>query len=350
MRGLLVCLVLFAIIFVGRQSVFGQNEPLVVAIRPIEPFVIPTNAGYGGFSIELWEAIASDLEVEFTYLEVGTVQDMLEAVETGAADVAIGNISITAEREERIDFSHSMFNSGLQILTLSRSGDSIINTFRSIFSPLMLRVLGVGLIILLIVAHIIWLIERHENSDFHQDYLHGIAEALYWSVVTLTTVGYGDKVTKKPLGRLITILWMLASVVLISYFTAAATTSLTVNALNSRISDPSDLGNKRIGTLAGTTSADYLTTRGLSFYPYDDIPSAITALSDGIIEAVVYDAPVLEYHATRSGNRRLQLVEPIFQTEDYGIVVANGSSLRDPINQALLLLRESGRFIDLQLP
>jgi polar amino acid transport system substrate-binding protein len=62
------------------------------------------------------------------------------------------------------------------------------------------------------------------------------------------------------------------------------------------------------------------------------------------VQAVVYDSPVLLYHAANDGDGKFQVVGPIFRKEDYGIVVADSSPLRKRINTALLSLRESGEY------
>jgi polar amino acid transport system substrate-binding protein len=41
-----------------------------------------------------------------------------DEVERGAADVAIAGISITAKREQELDFSHAFFETGLQIMVI----------------------------------------------------------------------------------------------------------------------------------------------------------------------------------------------------------------------------------------
>ena len=83
--------------------------------------------------------------------------------------------------------------------------------------------------------------QRRANSkQFNVRPLAGITDGLWWSAVTLTTVGYGDKAPKTLIGRVVGIIWMLSAVVLIALFTAQVTSSLTVRSLNSRVRGPAD--------------------------------------------------------------------------------------------------------------
>jgi voltage-gated potassium channel len=81
------------------------------------------------------------------------------------------------------------------------------NVFRSRFKELLLSlILTTGLII--ISACLMYFAEHVEQPKEFSS----IPKTLYWSVVTLTTTGYGDMTPKTPVGRLLTGIIMMIGV------------------------------------------------------------------------------------------------------------------------------------------
>jgi ABC-type amino acid transport substrate-binding protein len=64
-----------------------------------------------GFSIELWQLIAKNLELEYKFRENIYFSDMIERVKNENYDLAVANISVTSEREKHIDFSQPIYDS-----------------------------------------------------------------------------------------------------------------------------------------------------------------------------------------------------------------------------------------------
>ncbi len=341
---------LFLIGLMVHSNVQAQDDGVLrVGINPVEPFVFLDGPVPSGFSVDLWDAVANEAEIEYEFVELENVSALLEAVETGAVDLGIGATSIRASREEVVDFSLPFFAAGLQIMTAPEVDQGALAAFRSIFTPNLLRFFMATLATLLLIAHIAWLLERDENEDFQGGYLRGIWGAFYWTIVTASTVGYGDTVLKDSRGRLLAVVWMLLSLFLVSYFTATVTSSLTVGRLESGIAGPQDLRSHQVITLPGTTSAAYLTERGIPHSTVEDVEAGLQALQSGSADALVYDAPVLQYFSNLSVAGDVQLVPTIFQNENYGIVLPQGSALTEDINQALLRVQENGVYDQLTL-
>lgn len=332
-----------------RASETKQDEerPIRVVTKVVEPFVIKDKDRLTGFSIDLWKEVAYLADVPYEFVETKTVTEQLDAVREGEADVAIAAISMTAKREEELDFSYPYYLAGLQIMTTGKPRSTLASLLSFLFSSRFLIGMAVVFAILVIVGHIAWLVERNSNPDFPSSYVKGIWEGLWWAAATVTTVGYGDKTVKDKWGRLIGIFWMFAGLFLIANFTAFVTAEATVSHLQTSISGIEDLPGKKVVTVRGTTSAEYLREQRIIFRGVDTIEEAYALLDNEEVEAIVYDAPVLQYYAATSGNSSLQVVGAPFNAEYYGMALPTDSPYKEQINKAVLEIIENGTFEEL---
>ena len=117
---------------------------------------------------------------------------------------------------------------------------------------------------------------------------------------------------------------------------------MTVNQLSSDIKGVNDLPGKQVATVKGSTAERYLQEHGMRVNAFDTIDGAYRALEKDKVVAVVYDQPILDYHVKMSGGSSMQVVGRLFQRQNYGIGLQQGSAYRKQINSALLQLREEG--------
>lgn len=82
------------------------SEALRVVIKPAPPFAIQQEDGsWAGISVDLWKQIATTLNFETRWIPVSDVQSQIDLLTTDQADIAVGALTVTSEREQRIDFS-----------------------------------------------------------------------------------------------------------------------------------------------------------------------------------------------------------------------------------------------------
>ena len=112
---------------------------------------------------------------------------------------------------------------------------------------------------------------------------------------------------------------------------------------DSDIASADDLTGKAIGTQRGTTGYLYCTDDfgEENVIAYDDGLTAVQALNNGQVDAVVIDnAPAQEFVAANPG---LKILDTAYAQEDYAIGVAKGNTqLLDAINGALEELQADG--------
>ena len=109
-------------------------------------------------------------------------------------------------------------------------------------------------------------------------------------------------------------------------FTAALLTALLVPGVKAQCPE---------GDLSGNCRVDLEDLGVLSEYWLGSDPA-------GEVDAVVYDAPVLQHYALKKGKGKVMVVGLIFQEQSYGIALQFKSPYREEINIALLRLIEKG--------
>ena len=353
-RRLLPCLSLLLVLLIATMGAFAQTatpastspaavdassetpRTLVVGVKVAPPFVIEQADGYSGLAIDVWREIAAERGWTFRYQRYD-LQGLLDAVQHGQADVGIGAITATAQREQVMDFSHPITSSGLGVAVPKQQSAGWLAVARSFVSLAFLKVVGALALLLLVVGILTWLFERKRNAaQFGGKPVHGIGSGFWWAAVTMTTVGYGDKAPITPGGRVLGLLWMFAALIVASVFTASITSALTVGQLTSRIQGVDDLAGIRIETMAGTTSAQWLDGANLDFRETPDLTAALDALASGKTDAVVYDAPLLQWTINQHYRNRLEVLPFTLERQDYAYALPTGSPLREPLNASLL--------------
>jgi polar amino acid transport system substrate-binding protein len=340
MRRLVVAVV-FGLWFFATSSASAQA--LQVYTKPIEPFSFERDGKALGFSIDLWDRVAQKMGVKYEIHWVKSVSDLIQALDSKQADIGVAAISITAEREAKVDFSTPFYESGLGVLVKARGKGAMSVIADALFSKTVLWFCLALFGILLVVAHLIWFFERHANPDqFPKAYVRGVWESAWWAISTILSGGCDAKGPVVVIGRLVAAFWMLLCIIVITYFTAAITTIMTVNQLSSDIRGIGDLPGKQVATVKGSTAERYLQEHGMKVNAFETIDGAYKALEGEKVVAVVYDQPILDYHIKMAGGSDEQVVGRLFQRQNYGIGLQQGSPYRKQINSALLQLREEG--------
>ena len=360
-RYIAVCAVSLGVFFgsfgshtFAQDAALGETQaasvPLKVGTKEAPPFAMRGEDGkWTGLSIELWERIARRIQRDFKLVSFDSIEDLLAACESGDVDVGVAAATITAEREEVVDFSHPFYNSGLAIAVSEEHAGGFLGLFRALTSPTFLATIGTLLTLLFVTGAIIWWVERKENVEqFDEDAVKGIGNGFWWSAVTMTTVGYGDKAPKTPLGRAIAIVWMFAALIITAVFTAQLASSLTADRISGPVANIGDLSRARVGVVDGASSNEYFSRKYLPTRKYADVNAGLAALEDEKIDAFVHDEPILRYTVRREFGGQLKILSQIFEEQDYGIILPQNSKARDLINQVLLKVVTSDEWVSLR--
>jgi polar amino acid transport system substrate-binding protein len=338
LRLIQLCLLLL----LSAGASFGQAKTLQVGITEVPPFVIKTEQGeWEGISIDLWRAVAREQQLEYEWVPL-SFSELLSQVESGKIDVAVGALTMTADREAAFDFSHPFYQTGLSIGVPHTPKHGILQSLKALFSWEFLSVIVALGLLLFAVGVVLWVCERRANPEqFGGKASEGIGASFWWAAVTMTTVGYGDKAPVTLAGRLVALVWMFAGLIMVASFTAAITSSLTVSNLQYQIAGPKDLPGSTVATIPNTASARYLKDNHVVHRNYPNLTEAMQSVLDGKTDAVVYDRPLLQFRNQQLGDQRLDLVPAVFEQQLYALALPARSPLREPISEEILRITES---------
>lgn len=349
---------LFFLALLLVSQLAGLAESVRVVTRDIEPYSFEKDGRRVGFAAELWDNVARQLKLDYEYTTVGSAKEMVAAVQSKSADVAVGALSITAEREKAIDFSQPFYESGLAIAVTKQSGgftDIIWSFFRNLFTWQLVVGVAVTLLVMFVISHFVWMYEHPVNEDqWPRSYLAGMGESFWWTLSIFLVGGADNKGPVGLGGRIVATIWMLASVIAVSLLTASLSAVLTVNSLHGDINGPNDLPGREVATIAGSTTETYLQKFGrdggqkVTIKTFPNVADCLGALQKGEVRAVVFDAPILKYYVNKIDPENLELVGSLFERNNYGFGLQQDSALREPINQVLLDLAENGTLDDLE--
>jgi polar amino acid transport system substrate-binding protein len=311
-------------------------NPVQTGTKDSPPFAIKGADGtWSGISVDLWREIARDLGWRFEFHEY-ELAPLIEQVASGAVDAAVAALTVTTERETRFDFSHPFYTSGLGIAVSAEPARAEL-LLESLVSSDFLKAVAALALLLFMVGALVWLFERRRNwQQFGDGLARGLGSAFWWSAVTMTTVGYGDKVPLTVSGRVVALVWMFASILLISTFTGAIASALTVDQLAAAVHDPKDLVKVRVGTVRDSTSEAHLREQHIRYRAFDEASQGLEAILDHEIDAMVYDAPLLRYSVNNDYPHELLVLPQTFRRQDYAIAFPPGSGLREKVNRVLL--------------
>jgi ABC-type amino acid transport substrate-binding protein len=162
-----------------------SEATLRIAGMPIAPFIFQDGGQLRGYSVDVWDQAAHRLNLNYEWIIYDTIDELLQAVKEKRVDAGLAAISMTPERDAYLDFSYPYFDSGLQILVRQRPSLSFFEGISLVSTPFLVEVVLMGLLAGLLMAHLIWLVERRSNPDFPQGYFQGVWEGLVFDAPVL---------------------------------------------------------------------------------------------------------------------------------------------------------------------
>jgi ABC-type amino acid transport substrate-binding protein len=300
-----------------------------VGIIESPPFVINADTDPSGMAIDLWESTAQDRGFDFTYTVYPSIRAILDAVVAKEIDIAVADMTITSDRAEVMSFTQPFFDGGLRIMVDSPSLGGLQGLIDGLSEAGFLRYyLWIGGAIIFGTLGFT-LFDRRFSPGFPTSWREGLAEGFY-TVMLVATTGKPPKRSHLFgwIGRIFQAAWLVVGVAVVAFVTSSVTSVMTVHAFSHQINSLADLPGKNVAVLDGSVAQKIALKRGLDVWVFDSLAEATDALHSDEIDALVGDAPVLEYYAHTHPEDSLEIVGPIFNPLKYGFAMPLDSPLR----------------------
>jgi ABC-type amino acid transport substrate-binding protein len=316
-------------------SLAAQDSTLTVGIRQSLPFInVHPGEQPSGISMDFWELVDNDVPARIQFKKYQSLESLTNALRNREVDLSINPLTVTDQRMQYLDFSQPYYISGTALVR--KKNNAWFRFLANVFSWRFLSAAAILLGVIFLFGVLIWLFERQKNQDQFNRGAKGLADGFWWSAVTMTTVGYGDKAPQTRGGRVIGFIWMFAAILMISGLTAGIASALTVTTLENNINSVEDLRRFKTGTIKGSSSDDYLELFAVEAQKFNSVEAGLEAVDAGDLDLFVYDRPILEYHLKQQNLSDLYLVEKNLKTDYYSFSYPKGSYLRDTLDPLIV--------------
>lgn len=324
---------------------FGKAQSadtITVAVKHSPPYLFVDNDSVYGINYDLFKSLSSTLNIPYRFVYCQTIDGLVDSVASGNAEMAIAPLSVTSSRYKQMAFTQPIFIGGLAVAEkkhLSVPLQFIIG----ILSFEFLSALFVLFLVIFFFGFLLWFVEHKKNPEQFGNGIKGVLDGIWWSAVTMTTVGYGDKSPQTFLGRFIGVVWMFTAVITISSFTASIASSLTTGTLQNSITSVADLRNKRVGTVGGSSSHQLLNDNFVASTQYPSVTELLHAVESGEIAYALYDQSILLYYS-RNQFDNIKVHSEVLHPQYYSFALNRTMQKESEINVAIMEILESAEW------
>lgn len=341
-RSFFVFVLFFLLVSIGHASAASSARPdtLRAGICLAQPFAMRLPDGtYAGMAVDLWDLIARNLRLSVRYVEYPTMEALLSAVQKGEVDLAVSNLSVTYDRARNLSFSYPWYDSGLRIMI---NEDAPADVWGQLKKSGALRVYF-WIFVVLAVLSLLWALLRRREADFPPQWRDALPMTFFDVFVAARSGRLDAKHLRGGFAYLFAIVWMLFGLVMIAYITSTFTSAMTTASLKFEINSLRDLPGKTVGVPKGSAESLYLQRRFIQTIPYDNMDEMLAALEKNQIDAIVTDAPVLEYWLHMHPRSKNEIVGGIFFTSKYAFAANQKyEKLMSEVSLEIVRLQETG--------
>ncbi|XP_013616611.1 PREDICTED: glutamate receptor 1.3-like [Brassica oleracea var. oleracea] len=317
-----------------------------VATDPVTKEVIAE-----GFCVDVFRASISpfNYEVEFTLWRNGSNYDDLAyalSSQKDKYDAAVGDITITYNRSNYVDFTMPFTELGVGIIA-SRERSAWV-----FLQPLTPDLWLTSAAFFVLTGIIVWLIEKSENKNFQGSWSKQIG-VIFWFGFSTLVYAHREKL-KHNLSRFVVTVWVFAVLILTTSYTATLTSMMTVQQMrfNSNKNHVGRLLGSRIAMAAfASPGLQVMSLKGLN-----SSEEYAKLLLNKTATLVVDEMPYLKV-LIGENPEKFFLVKTQCITNGFGFMFQKGDELVPKVSREISNLRTNGKlnemangWLEIQLP
>lgn len=309
------------------------------------PFVYQLDSSIKGVHKDMWETIGASLDFETEYVQYSSLEKLQVAIDSNEVSVALNPFVLDTKILTRHDVSTPTYVNSSGIVTkYDFKHRSWYKAMWQIVSFDFIKVSFFVGIVIFLFGFLLWVAERKLNTGHFHNSRKGLIDSFWWSAVTMTTVGYGDKYPVTFAGKLVALIWMFTAMIIISSLTAGITMILTVSNLSSGITEVDDLERLNVGTVTLSTAEQYLSTH-VTAQKYLSFSDAMTDLSTDDLDVIAYDKAKITYHIKSSKLHQDYEVLPVeLNKELVGFVYSAVFAQKKSVDIAISSIKETADY------
>ncbi|PFX32518.1 Potassium voltage-gated channel subfamily F member 1 [Stylophora pistillata] len=203
---------------------------------------------------------------------------------------------------------------GTVYISIENREDVVLNAVLSAW-PLF----GINLVLAAIAGIFVWALDTYWNpEEFNRPFLKGSWDGFWWSFISMTTVGYGDKVPKSARARIFSVIWITLGLISMSIFTAHIASTLTALSMEHELS----LKELKIAVLDNGTEYQHALEEDAIPTVFGDIDGAIQALEAREVNGIMLDRLTASFYQKQDKLKSLVTVKTMDLQREVGFLVS----------------------------
>ncbi|XP_013617853.1 PREDICTED: glutamate receptor 1.3-like [Brassica oleracea var. oleracea] len=290
-----------------------------------------------GFCLEVFKASIGpfNYDLEFILWTGGPNYDNLAlalSTQKDKYDAAVGDITITSNRSNYVDFSIPFTELGLGMVAPKQSSMWVF------FQPLTLDLWMTSAAFFVLTGTIVWLIERPENTEFQGSWSQQIGVMLWFGFSTLV-YAHREKL-KHNLSRFVVMVWVFAVLILTTSYTATLTSMMTVQQI--RFNTNKDFVGHLSGSLIANATLKSSEIKAMNTKGLNTSEDYAKALLNSTVAFIIDELPYLSVLLGENPGRFL-MIKPQVTTNGFGFMFQKGDELVHNVSKEISELRTKGR-------